>query len=423
MPDPKLVSEMTTILFNTPAENGDAETNEPQAAVEPAEPAETTAPTNATSEAPSESGQTKPDKAPQEAPKDVLEKIIPKDKQQPPPAKTELPEEQPKGKDAGSLWKNLRSTLKSKEQELESIKPQLQAKEKELAELRAAMEQAQKANTSGELELLKDQIKTLKEQLAERDRVISAVKVEHSPKFKEAVAAPLQAAEKRISELAKRYGVKPSLLLEIADEPDQEKRITLAREAGETWHPTDLLRLENELDNVSSLRAKRDELLKSAPDVVSAWEKEMQESTEKQRQQFMEESKVAFQKKWADFQKQVPLFTESQDGSDAGRAWNKMLAQLQADAIEIDSKPLSHEERAELTYKALAFDPFFKIVQKTFAAMSEEINQLRKRDAATREGQIDLGSGSTGTSENADEPLPTTASEFAGQIASRIGLR
>lgn len=333
-------------------------------------------PTEEASEEASDSSDETPEDSSEESDGETPDKDESKDEAAPDkdnPEEDDVPEEPPKGtsKKASEDWKKLRGSRDNYKTKATELERAVKEKESKLAELESKVTELEelrgKAAISAELE---EKLKNYEE----LEKTVSLLRIEESPEYKKAVAAPLAAIEDQVVALGKENEAPLDEIFDAINEPDLAAQRTKLKAVTAGWDEIDKIELRNMAADARSLFGKQREMRENAATTV----KQQEEMSKAEAERQAAEAKQAFLKASESvvntIKEKVP-FVPLRDGETVEDRMAALSEKLKA--VDFESK--GHSEKAVAAASALVLPDAIK----TISHLQKEVKALEERLAKT----------------------------------------
>lgn len=310
----------------------------------------------------------------------------------------------PKGLDAKAItsWKGLHKKVEESSKSAEAANARAEAAEAKLTE-------SQK--TPPELESLKKELEATKARLAENEGEIYISRVESSAPYKQKITAPLAEISTSMQEVAKRYDIPESGLMEAIREPDRAKRAEKISEAIVDFNELDRDDVKQAAREYHRLNKEAEEMRKDAGTKLSEIERQTKEDGEKQSAQTAQSYRRAAQSEWSKLQETIPTIRRTKEDS----GWNKYLDSIgnEIEAFDVNDVPV--EEVAKMLSASKVLPELVKSVdhlQTQLKTEREAKAALEKKLAAYIKSAPGAGGGHNGHESPNPNPIRKLADGF-----------
>jgi hypothetical protein len=306
-----------------------------------------------------------------------------------PKKETVAPKEQPKPatEDEEKKWprnaKDWEAYKKADKERLESVQRERDEIKAERDRVKSEIEQLKKSGPSPELE-------SLKKEKAELDEQLRLVAVQNHPKFKayfdNKVGAQLELAKRIVGTEREKQIVD---LLSAPDGPLRDKQL---EELSETLNSLQQGRLAGVINNITQIQAERESEIAKARENYDQLQKQQQESTLKQQQDFQRL-----------FDSTIKLATDPKDGNPAFQkregddAWNTDVDQRLETAKTLLFGNPKPEVITKAALAAVAYPAVLKQLQSTIQENESLKGQLKELQTAAPKLQTGKSSETTTT--------------------------
>jgi len=335
-------------------------------------------------------------------PKSLLDRLTGDSTEKPETAAPEQKSEEPPVEKAPENLNPAAQTAFAKlTKELREAKARLKEMETKISDRTDAVEEkGGDVQTDSQLKDLQTKLEQFQAEREELENELRLGRVEATREYKVNIGDPMKQAKQTISELAKAYEMRDSVILDALNEADGPKRRALLREMTSNMDPVDALTVRTKIDELLLLNSKRDEMVKDSKRMLDEIAKTEEAQEKAARAKYDAEAKNAFNEVWGLFEKELPL-VQKVEGNEQ---WNKMVDGLRAEAERLDAEPLDHKRRAALTYQAvtlpLVVQVFNDYVQKT----NKELSSLRSSLGEYRKATPSVASGQTPAKTETGDP-------------------
>jgi hypothetical protein len=275
--------------------------------------------------------------------------------------------------------------------ELREAKSRLKEMETKISDRTEAVEQkGGDVQTDSQLKDLQTKLEQFQAEREELENELRLGRVEATREYKVNIGDPMKQAKQTISEIAKAYEMRDSLILDALNESDGPKRRALLREMTSNMDPVDALTVRTKIDELLLLNSKREEMVKDSKRILDEIAKTEEAQEKAARAKYDAEAKTAFNEVWGLFEKELPLIQKV----DGNEQWNKMVDSLRAEAERLDAEPLDHKRRAALTFQAVTlplvvqvFNDYVSKTNKELASLRSSLGEYRKATPSVASGQ------------------------------------
>ncbi len=299
--------------------------------------------------------------------------------------------------------------------ENKSLKAQLEEKDRALQEL--GKKQNVDLETPKKLEAYEQEVATLKAQLEAYEGEISATRVEASKDFIQSVSKPKAELEQRAAAIAKKNELSERKLLELLREPF-ETRNELLNELTEGMKDIDkmeLVQISRELERIDRIaEEKRTEAKTKKLHVEQQQQQVLTQASEEYKSTASQKAEQAYREAIAKFP-QLAGETGNQD-------WDTFIAQNRKNII---SAPLENaEEAGRIKAIAATAEPYrlgYEHMKGKFDEAQSEIELLTKRLQAYEGSEPNNGGRGGDDSPPADTEKPQGLGALTKGLVSRYG--
>ena len=281
-------------------------------------------------------------------------KKAPENLEEPPEAKSsDDTDEMPREADSLKKWAvNMKKDWKAEKAKRE----ELEAKLADFEKLRSAFDPTE--------------VEKLRQVVEEQDRELTLARVEATKEFKEAVAAPMQQIRELAGQLAKKYELKESEVMEALSEKDPSLRtdkisdLTSGMNDADKWTLYEAQRRYAKVENV------REKVVNNAKMALERVEKSREEQQKLSFEQRKKEYDDHLMKVWSDAQNAIPLLKPVEGDDD----WNNQLAAAKAFAEQLESADMTPDVKARIAVRS-AVAP---LIYGQFVALFNQYQQMEK---------------------------------------------
>lgn len=218
---------------------------------------------------------------------------------------------------------------------------------------------------------------------------LAKVNIQATPEFKQTVETPLAEAQGYLNTLATEAGLSPSDLNRVAGIEDPAERRKAFKEAIAGISSIDAVDIKTEFEKVVTLAAKKKDILSNSDKELKALEDLKLQNKINTDINFSKEADKAYEETWPEFLKEYPFLQPDA----ASPEWNSFIDGIKVQAKQLDTHPLSNNQRAMLTYRAMAVTPMIALFEHHVKDTASQIADLEKSLAEFRGVSPNAGSG------------------------------
>jgi hypothetical protein len=247
-----------------------------------------------------------------------------------------------------------------------NMKKDWKAEKAKREELEAKLADIEKSK----VEFNPEEVERLKKIVDEQERELTLSRVEATNEFKESVVRPMQQIRDLASQLAKKYELKESEVIEALSEKDPSLRTDKISDLTSSMNDADKWTLYEAQRRYAKIENVREKVVNNAKAALEKVESYRQEQLKQQQEESQKQYAQNLSKIWAEAQEAVPLL-KPVEGDDE---WNNQLQQAQQFAQQVDLASLTPDASARVAIRS-AVAP---LIYGQFVALFNQYQQMEK---------------------------------------------
>ncbi|MEO7099094.1 MAG: hypothetical protein ABI162_07010 [Luteolibacter sp.] len=270
-----------------------------------------------------------------------------------------------------------------------TVTRKLSDSEKTILDLKAEI--AAKGTPDAKIPELEKMLETERTKSADMEKWLERVNLEASPKFQAEIMAPINQVAQSLEALALTNDTNSGVFLKAAQTADPVERRKMIKEATSEWDPVDALEARTQVEQLVQLAARRETVLSNAKQNAETYKADQEKAVQSRKDKFAAEADAAYEDTWPKFLKALPMLQPQDDNPE----FNAMVSSIKAKAKAIDAAPLSHAQRAALTYQAVSLPIVLNALRQIGEPIFAENKALKAQIAGLLASTPGAGSGST----------------------------